>query len=117
MIDSYLRPETTQGIFLNFKRLFKQQPVLPLKAAQVGKAFRNEISPRSGLLRQREFLQAEIAHFLHPESKSEKYDLLDEQMEQIELHLLSNTIQNNSINSMQCASKMTIREAIDNVCL
>ena len=53
-IYSFLRPETAQGIFVNFKRLLNfNQGKLPFAAAQIGNAFRNEISPRSGLLRVR----------------------------------------------------------------
>jgi len=51
---SYLRPETAQGMFLNFKRLLEfNQGKLPFGAAQIGNSFRNEISPRSGLIRVR----------------------------------------------------------------
>lgn len=51
---SYLRPETAQGIFVNFKRLLEfNQGKLPFAGAQIGNAFRNEISPRSGLIRVR----------------------------------------------------------------
>ena len=51
---SYLRPETAQGIFVNFKRLLEaNNGRLPFAAAQIGPAFRNEISPRAGLLRVR----------------------------------------------------------------
>lgn len=50
----FLRPETAQGIFVNFKRLLEfNQGRLPFAAAQIGNSFRNEISPRSGLLRVR----------------------------------------------------------------
>ena len=67
----YLRPETAQGIFINFKRLLEYNAgTLPFAAAQIGSAFRNEIAPRGGLLRVREFQQAEIEHFVHPEDKS-----------------------------------------------
>lgn len=53
-IRSYLRPETAQGIFVNFKRLLEaNNGRLPFAAAQIGPAFRNEISPRAGLLRVR----------------------------------------------------------------
>jgi len=66
----YLRPETAQGIFVNFRRLLEYNGGrMPFAAAQVGLAFRNEISPRSGLLRVREFPLAEIEHFVHPEDK------------------------------------------------
>lgn len=63
-IPAYLRPEACQTIFLDFKRLFDTNGrKLPLVAAQVGKAFRNEISPRNNLLRQREFYQNDIEIF------------------------------------------------------
>ena len=66
----FLRPETAQGIFVNFKRLLEfNNGKLPFAAAQIGKAFRNEISPRSGLLRVREFEMAEIEHFVDPDEK------------------------------------------------
>jgi len=66
----YLRPETAQGIFVNFRRLLEYNGGrMPFAAAQIGLAFRNEISPRSGLLRVREFPMAEIEHFCHPKHK------------------------------------------------
>ena len=65
-----MRPETAQGIFVNFKKLLDfNNGKLPFAGAQIGKAFRNEISPRSGLLRVREFEMAEIEHFVNPEKK------------------------------------------------
>lgn len=67
----FLRPETAQGIFVNFKRLLEfNQGKLPFAAAQIGNSFRNEISPRSGLIRVREFTMAEIEHFCDPQDKS-----------------------------------------------
>ncbi|XP_014680542.1 PREDICTED: glycine--tRNA ligase-like [Priapulus caudatus] len=69
-VRGYLRPETAQGIFVNFKRLLEfNQGRLPFAAAQIGTAFRNEISPRSGLVRVREFPMAEIEHFVDPACK------------------------------------------------
>ncbi|KAG7212729.1 hypothetical protein KM043_012996 [Ampulex compressa] len=71
LIKGFLRPETAQGIFVNFKRLYAfNQERLPFAAAQIGNAFRNEISPRSGLIRVREFTMAEIEHFCDPSDKS-----------------------------------------------
>ncbi|KAL8274201.1 hypothetical protein Esti_001886 [Eimeria stiedai] len=68
----YLRPETAQGIFVNFRRLYEfVGGRLPFAAAQIGLGFRNEIAPRNGLLRAREFVMAEIEHFCHPEKKNE----------------------------------------------
>jgi len=70
-VKGFLRPETAQGIFVNFKRLLEfNQGKLPFAAAQIGNSFRNEISPRSGLIRVREFTMAEIEHFCDPADKS-----------------------------------------------
>lgn len=70
LIKGFLRPETAQGIFVNFKRLLEfNQGRLPFAAAQIGNSFRNEISPRSGLIRVREFTMAEIEHFCDPNQK------------------------------------------------
>eukprot|EP00939_MAST-03C_sp_MAST-3C-sp1_P000338 g338.t1 len=66
----FLRPETAQGIFVNFKKLLQYNSgKMPFAAAQIGTGFRNEIAPRNGLLRVREFCMAEIEHFVHPEEK------------------------------------------------
>lgn len=66
--NGYLRPETAQGQFLNFQKLLEfNQQSMPFASASIGKSFRNEISPRSGLLRVREFLMAEIEHFVDPQ--------------------------------------------------
>ncbi|PWA86797.1 glycyl-tRNA synthetase / glycine--tRNA ligase [Artemisia annua] len=71
MSPGYMRPETAQGIFVNFKDLYYYNGnKLPFAAAQIGQAFRNEISPRQGLLRVREFTLAEIEHFVDPDDKS-----------------------------------------------
>ena len=66
-MKGYLRPETAQGIFINFRRLIEfNNGHMPFAAAQIGLGFRNEISPRQGLLRVREFTMAEIEHFVDP---------------------------------------------------
>lgn len=71
LMPGYLRPETAQGIFVNFKRLLDYMGgKLPFACAQIGLSFRNEISPKAGLLRVREFQQAEIEHFVNPQDKS-----------------------------------------------
>jgi glycyl-tRNA synthetase len=65
---AYLRPETAQLIFTNFKYVRENaRQTLPFGIAQTGKAFRNEISPRNFLFRSREFEQLEIEHFTHPD--------------------------------------------------
>jgi len=70
---SYLRPETAQGMFVNFKNTVDAfHPKLPFGMAQIGKAFRNEIAPRDFLFRQREFEQMEIEYFVKAENW-EKY--------------------------------------------
>ena len=66
----YLRPETAQGIFLAFGDLSQQaRKRLPFGVVQIGRGYRNEISPRQGLLRQREFNMAEAEVFFHPDEK------------------------------------------------
>ncbi len=70
---SYLRPETAQGIFVNFKNVVdSEHPKLPFGIAQIGKAFRNEISPRDFIFRSREFEQMEVEYFIKP-ADWEKY--------------------------------------------
>ena len=72
--NGYLRPETAQGQFLNFQKLLEfNKGKMPFASASVGKSFRNEISPRQGLLRVREFLMAEIEHYVDPEA-GKKHD-------------------------------------------
>jgi len=67
----FLRPETAQGLFVNFRRLLDLNAgKTPFAAAQIGLGFRNEIAPRSGLLRVREFCMAEIEHFVNPKDKT-----------------------------------------------
>ena len=64
---AYLRPETAQGIFLNFKNvLTTSRQKIPFGIAQIGKAFRNEITPRNFIFRSREFEQMEIEYFIAP---------------------------------------------------
>jgi glycyl-tRNA synthetase len=64
---SYLRPETAQGMFVNFKNILDTfHPTLPFGMAQIGKAFRNEIAPRDFIFRTREFEQMEIEYFVNP---------------------------------------------------
>ena len=70
LLKGYLRPETAQGQFLNFSKLLDCNNLkMPFASASIGKSFRNEISPRAGLLRVREFLMAEIEHFVDPQDK------------------------------------------------
>jgi glycyl-tRNA synthetase len=69
-LTSYLRPETAQTTYLAFRRLWEfARKKLPFGVLQLGRSFRNEISPRQGMIRLREFNQAEIQCFLDPEKK------------------------------------------------
>lgn len=72
---TYLRPETAQGIFVNYKNVVDTfYPNLPFGLAQQGKAFRNEISPRDFILRDRECYQMEIEYFVHPDIWGENFE-------------------------------------------
>ncbi len=74
---AYLRPETAQGIFTNYKNVVDTlYPSVPFGIAQQGKAFRNEISPRDFILRDRECSQMEIEYFVHPDAWEEAFDEL-----------------------------------------
>lgn len=91
-LPGYLRPETAQGQFLTFQKLLEfNQQAMPFASASIGKSFRNEISPRSGLLRVREFLMAEIEHYVDPEG-GKKHPRFDE-VKDIELALLNRKVQ------------------------
>jgi len=73
---SYLRPETAQGIFVNFKNIVDSfHPTLPFGIAQIGKAFRNEITPRDFLFRTREFEQMEVEYFVEEDSWKEAFEV------------------------------------------
>lgn len=72
-INAYLRPETATTTYVNFKNVLDSKPhKLPFGIAQIGKAFRNEISPRGFVFRMREFEQAEMQYFVNPVD-DEKY--------------------------------------------
>ena len=72
---AYLRPETAQGIFTNYKNIIDTiYPSLPFGIAQEGKAFRNEISPRDFILRDRECSQLEIEYFIRPDTWEQEFD-------------------------------------------
>ncbi|MCU0652476.1 MAG: glycine--tRNA ligase [Candidatus Omnitrophica bacterium] len=71
----YLRPETAQGIFVNFSNLLdSRHPKLPFGMAQIGKAFRNEITPGNFTFRTREFEQMEIEYFVKPADADKYYE-------------------------------------------
>lgn len=71
---SYLRPETAQGIFVNFKNIIDSfHPKLPFGIGQIGKAFRNEITPKDFIFRIREFEQMEVEYFVKESDWKEKF--------------------------------------------
>jgi glycyl-tRNA synthetase len=107
LIRGFLRPETAQGQFTNFKRLLEcNYERMPFASAQIGKSFRNEISPRSGLLRVREFTMAEIEHYVHPERKSHPRF---EEVAELVLPFLPSP---NQLAGSSTATLMTVRDAV-----
>ncbi|RAL05628.1 glycine--tRNA ligase [Aspergillus ibericus CBS 121593] len=108
-MPGYLRPETAQGQFLNFQKLLEfNQQSMPFASASIGKSFRNEISPRAGLLRVREFLMAEIEHFVDPEGG--KKHARFEEVKGVEMTLLNRDIQ---LSGSTKTEQMTIGKAVE----
>lgn len=86
-ILSYLRPETAQGMFMDFKQVQEtSRKQLPFGIVQIGKCFRNEIAPRDFLFRSREFNIGELEFFIHPDEK--KCELLDAKHKNVKVRLL-----------------------------
>lgn len=107
-LPGYLRPETAQGQFLTFQKLLEfNQQTMPFASACIGKAFRNEISPQSGLLRVREFLMAEIEHYVDP--KGGKTHPRFNEVKSIELALLDRKEQ---LEGRTNVKRMAIGEAV-----
>ncbi|MEA1785631.1 glycine--tRNA ligase [Arenibacter sp. GZD96] len=87
-MDLYLRPETAQGIFVNFLNVQKSGRLkIPFGIAQIGKAFRNEIVARQFIFRMREFEQMEMQFFIRPGSQKEWYEIWKEKRMQWHLSL------------------------------
>ncbi|KAF9017080.1 glycine-tRNA ligase [Hymenopellis radicata] len=104
----YLRPETAQGHFLNFNRLLEfNNGRVPFASAQIGRSFRNEISPRAGLLRVREFTMAEIEHYVDPEDKRHARF---KEVRDVSLALLDRHVQ---VGGSTLVTTMTVGEAVD----
>ncbi len=77
---TYLRPETAQGIFVNFKNILDTtNRKLPFGVAQIGKAFRNEITPGNFIFRTREFEQMEIEYFVKPPQALKPGEMTDQE--------------------------------------
>ncbi|WP_324665063.1 glycine--tRNA ligase [Haloarcula sediminis] len=103
----YLRPETAQGIFVEFPQLSEYaRNQLPFGVAQIGKAYRNEISPRKSLVRVREFTQAELEHFVDPETDEPPL----EQVADVTLPLYSGESQQADGGGVE---QLTVGEAVD----
>lgn len=99
--EAYLRPETAQGAYLAFKRSFKTlRNKLPLGLAIIGKAFRNEISPRQGFYRLREFHQAELQIFFDPDKVNEHEDF--ESVKDKKLRIYSMEDRGKNIREVKC---------------
>lgn len=78
---AYLRPETAQGIFVNYKNIMdSMHPKLPFGVAQIGKAYRNEITPRNFIFRLRELEQMEIEYFIHPDNWKAQFEYWKDEM-------------------------------------
>lgn len=104
----FLRPETAQGHFLNFLRLLEfNNGRIPFASAQIGRSFRNEISPRAGLLRVREFTMGEIEHFVDPQ---DKHHVRFSEVRHVVLSLLDRTVQESGSTKV---TQMSIGEAVD----
>jgi glycyl-tRNA synthetase len=74
-VKAYLRPETAQGIFLDYKNIVDTTRVkIPFGVAQIGKSFRNEVTPRNFVFRSREFEQMEMEWFCHPDEARTWYE-------------------------------------------
>ena len=107
---AYLRPETAQSIFTNFKRLLEfNNGRLPFGTSIIGNAYRNEIAPRNGLLRVREFEMAEIEYFVDPQQKSsEKFHLL----ENMEVRIFPRNLQTEAKDPVMMKLKDAVEQGI-----
>jgi len=106
-VTAYLRPETAQTTYLPFKRLYATgRERLPMGVMQIGRSYRNEISPRQGMLRLREFTQAEIQFFVDPQNKdAERFG----EIKDMKIKIWSEELQN----AGKPAVEMTIGHAIE----
>src|SRR3989338_6792346 len=109
---AYLRPETAQVIFTNFKIIqHSSRKKLPFGIAQMGKAFRNEISPRNFVFRTREFSQMEIEYFIHPK-KIDKCEFLTNEHLKYELNVLTSANQEKKKSHQKMKIKDLLSEKI-----
>ena len=104
----YLRPETAQGIFVDFPRLKQYaRNQLPFGVAQVGRGYRNEISPRGGLSRTREFTMAELEQFILEGQKPDLSEVGD-----ISLRILSRDMQENGEKPVDMTPVKAVQEGV-----
>ncbi len=107
-----LRPETCQSIFLDFPRIYRSMRAkLPIGVAQVGRSFRNEISPRQGLVRLRELIQAEVEVFFNPE-KIEAFEKFDEAAEKKLNFLLLGASEVETLTARKAVDKKIVQNKI-----
>ncbi|MEM3382494.1 MAG: glycine--tRNA ligase [Nitrososphaerales archaeon] len=105
--EGFMRPETAQGMFTEFKRIYEvSRGKIPLGIAQIGKAFRNEISPRQGVIRLREFSMMEIELFFDP--LNPRCPFLS-QVEDEELRIIPEDLVEKGVES---PLKITVKEAL-----
>ncbi len=98
---SYLRPETAQGIFTNFKNIVDSfHPKMPFGIGQIGKAFRNEIAPRDFLFRLREIEQMEVEYFVKPQAWKEAFLMWQSE---IKTFIASIGIDSNKVSELELA--------------
>lgn len=110
---TYLRPETAQGMFVNFKNIIDSfHPEIPFGMAQIGKAFRNEITPGNFIFRTREFEQMEMEYFIKETDWRDKFEYWLEQMKEWMklIHLSEKNLYFNEISEKKRAhySKRTV---------
>ncbi|MGD0159265.1 MAG: glycine--tRNA ligase [Candidatus Bathyarchaeia archaeon] len=104
----YGRPEAAQGIFVEFKRLFEiARETLPFGAMQIGRALRNEISPRQGLVRLREFTIADLEFFYDPE-EPDCHMLKDVENESLRLLLAKDRLEGS-----EQITEVSVKEALE----
>jgi glycyl-tRNA synthetase len=104
----YGRPEAAQGIFVEFRRLYEMaREKLPFGAMQIGRALRNEISPRQGLVRLREFTIGDLEFFFDPE-EPDCYLLKDVENETLRLLIAKNTLEGS-----EKITEVTVKEALE----
>ncbi|MDD5651505.1 MAG: glycine--tRNA ligase [Candidatus Nanoarchaeia archaeon] len=108
-MDVYLRGETAQGMFLDFKNIYETSRVkLPFGIAQIGRCFRNEIAPRDFLFRSREFNIGEFEFFIHP--KEMKCDLLNAEHLNVKIKLLDAETQEKNKDTLR---EITIKKLLE----